>query len=159
MPPQAIVTGLPKILRVGPEFGGKPFLLPVAPASLLSGREDPRDHADLFHLREKKGPPPLLQGGGDDLPGSLVKRADESLMLEKERIHPRSKSDQGFLPIDALIQLDSSIELALLDEVLDELLQNLIGILQKDHLVYSCHWSSYASPSSAASMEGKPPFS
>jgi hypothetical protein len=68
-----------------------------------------------------------------------VEWADEGLVFEEERVHARGKANQGFLPIDALVQLDSSVKLALLDEILDELFQNLIGIFEKDDFIYSRH--------------------
>jgi hypothetical protein len=57
-----------------------------------------------------------------------MKGANQRLILEEEGIGPGGKSHQGLLPIRALVQLGSSILLILFDEILNKLIENVIGI-------------------------------
>jgi hypothetical protein len=57
-----------------------------------------------------------------------------------------------------VVEWDSSIEFARLDEVLDELLDHPVRVLEKDNLVFSRHKNSFQL-SSVNSFRLNPPFS
>ena len=54
--------------------------------------------------------------------------ANERPILEEEGIGPGGEPHQGLLPVTPLVQLGPSILLILFDEILNKLIENMIGI-------------------------------